>query len=67
MNDKRQGRGVFTWKDGRVYDGEWMDGKQHGKGTFIKVDNTRRVGIWENGRNIKWLEVSDPTITPKGS
>lgn len=52
MNDKREGSGVFTWKDGRVYDGDWRDGKQHGKGVFIKVDGTRRVGIWENGRNV---------------
>ena len=22
---------MFRWKDGRVYEGEWKDGKQHGK------------------------------------
>ena len=33
-NDKKQGFGVFTWPDGRMYEGEWFDGKQHGKGTY---------------------------------
>ena len=47
---------MFRWKDGRVYEGEWLDGKQHGRGTFIKIDGTRKVGIWENGRNIQWLD-----------
>ena len=50
---------MFTWRDGRVYDGQWRDGKQHGRGVFIKNEGTRRVGIWENGRNVEWLDNKD--------
>jgi hypothetical protein len=28
------GKGVFTWKDGRKYEGEYVDDKKQGKGTF---------------------------------
>ena len=56
MNDKREGKGSFFWKDGRIYDGQWKDGKQHGKGLFIKHEGQlAKVGIWENGKNIEWL------------
>ncbi len=36
MNDKKEGYGVFTFKDGRVYKGQWLNGKQHGRGTYKK-------------------------------
>jgi len=39
-----------------VYDGQWKDGKQHGKGIFYKKNGDGRKGIWEKGRNIKWLD-----------
>ena len=29
------GVGVFTWPDGRVYDGEYFDDKKQGRGVFI--------------------------------
>jgi len=32
MNDKKHGYGVYTWADGRKYEGEWVAGKQHGRG-----------------------------------
>jgi hypothetical protein len=38
LNDKKHGRGVFTWKDGRKYDGEWKEGKQNGKGRYYNAD-----------------------------
>ena len=27
VNDKREGLGKYFWRDGRVYDGQWKDGK----------------------------------------
>ena len=27
VNDKKEGIGVFIWKDGRKYAGEWKEGK----------------------------------------
>ena len=41
------GHGVFTWKDGRTYDGEYnMDKKEgfgifYGKGTYINKERTK--------------------------
>lgn len=29
----RQGKGVFTMADGHKYTGEWLQGKEEGKGT----------------------------------
>lgn len=28
------GKGVFTWKDGRKYEGEYKDDQKHGYGVF---------------------------------
>ncbi|MFN9905335.1 MAG: membrane-binding protein, partial [bacterium] len=37
-NNKMEGRGVFTWPDGRKYEGEYLDDKKEGKGTFYWPD-----------------------------
>lgn len=36
---------MFTFKDGRIYEGEWLNGKQHGRGMY-KKKNIVREGIW---------------------
>ncbi|MCB0369947.1 MAG: hypothetical protein KDD45_11055 [Bdellovibrionales bacterium] len=46
---------MFTFRDGRVYEGEWKNGKQHGRGVFRKK-NMAREGIWEDGERVKWLD-----------
>ena len=38
-NDKINGYGVYTWRDGDEYKGEWKDDKMHGDGVFT----------WKNG------------------
>ena len=30
----KNGRGICTWPDGTVYDGNWKDNKLHGVGTL---------------------------------
>lgn len=32
---RKHGYGVFTWTDGRQYKGYWINGMQHGLGTYI--------------------------------
>ncbi len=54
--DKKEGHGVYKWSDGRVYDGNWLRGKQHGNGKYLLPDHTVKLGIWENGRRARWLE-----------
>ena len=45
---------MYTWNDGRVYEGYWYGGKQHGLG--ILFDDKKlfklRHGLWENGKRI---------------
>lgn len=33
-----EGKGVFKFKDGSVYDGEYKNNKKHGYGKYIKND-----------------------------
>ena len=50
----QHGFGIFTWTDGRKYEGQWKFGKQHGEGNQYFPDGSMKSGIWENGVNIKW-------------
>lgn len=33
-----EGVGVYTWQDGRIYEGEYKDDKKHGYGLYIWAD-----------------------------
>lgn len=37
-DNKRNGKGQYTWSDGNSYDGDWVDDRKEGKGRF-KWDN----------------------------
>ena len=47
--DKKESLGTYTYPDGRVYEGNWLEGKQHGFGTFTNKAGVSRRGTWENG------------------
>lgn len=38
------GRGVFTWLDGRIYNGEYFEDKKEGYGEFSWPDGRRYTG-----------------------
>lgn len=43
---------MFTWPDGKIYEGYWQNGKQHGDGVLI--NNGKRVnGTWVDGKRQK--------------
>ena len=42
--------------DGRRYEGEWLKGKQHGKGLFTNSKGESVEGVWREGKRLK-----DPT------
>ena len=44
------GQGKFTWDDGRIYEGEYVDDKKHGHGKFIWPDGKIYDGSWADGR-----------------
>ena len=33
-----EGVGVYTWSDGRIYEGEYKDDKKHGYGIYTWAD-----------------------------
>ena len=52
----RHGQGTLTWPDGSSYEGEWVDDKQHGQGTFTGNGITVK-GTYENEICISFSEV----------
>ena len=44
------GSGVFTWSDGRRYEGEYINDLKHGNGIFTWEDGKKYNGAWENGK-----------------
>lgn len=44
-----EGHGVFTWRDGSRYDGEYRNNKKHGKGKYTSPEGKEYEGSWENG------------------
>ena len=48
-DDKRHGRGKFTYPDGRIYEGGWKDDNFDGYGTEIFHTHTYK-GHWLNGK-----------------
>ena len=43
------GTGTMTYSDGRKYEGEWKDDKQHGQGTMTYLDGSKYEGEWKDG------------------
>ena len=42
------GRGAYRWTNGNTYDGDWVEGKRHGKGTHTWASGTYD-GDWTEG------------------
>jgi len=43
----------MEYPDGKIFEGEWKNGKQNGPGKVITADGRTGEGIWENGKRIK--------------
>lgn len=48
--------GSYYWPDGKAYEGQWVNGKQHGEARFTNSKGRSKLGLWENGERIKWLD-----------
>ena len=44
------GQGMYTWRDGRKYDGSYLMDKKHGYGVYFWADGRKYEGQWENGK-----------------
>ncbi|MDX5324978.1 MAG: phospholipid carrier-dependent glycosyltransferase [Bacteroidota bacterium] len=64
----REGHGTYRWPDGRVYEGEWLNGQKSGQGTLKFPDGRIFEGLWQNdlqnGPGV--LKNSDGTIIQEG-
>lgn len=59
--DKKHGEGDYKWADGRIYRGNWYNGKQQGEGYMIFPNKTVKKGKWNEGFKIESEEVSEET------
>ena len=46
----KEGHGCFYWPDGRIYEGSWKNGKQHGEGIYTGPRGAVKKGLWKNGK-----------------
>jgi len=44
------GQGVYSWADGRKYEGDYKDDKKHGYGIYTYPDGRSYKGAWANGK-----------------
>ena len=44
------GFGVYNWKDGRQYEGEFVNDKKHGKGKYKWANGKVYDGMWKDGK-----------------
>jgi hypothetical protein len=53
------GSGIYTWHDGKRYEGSWCEGKRRGIGYFRWPDGEIYKGSWtdgkRNGIGFQWL------------
>lgn len=46
MNNLKQGKGKQYLKNGNIYEGEFFEGKWHGRGKLMFPDATVDEGVW---------------------
>ena len=44
------GHGLLVWKDGKQYEGSFVNDKRDGQGTFIWADGRKYNGEWKAGK-----------------
>ena len=49
-NNKMNGKGIFSWPDGRRYEGDYKDDKKDGYGEFEWNEGKKFKGNWKNGK-----------------
>lgn len=57
------GYGVYTWLDGRRYEGSYNTNKKHGRGTYTYSDGSKYSGEWVKGLQHGVGAIIDPDST----
>ena len=42
--------GIYTWQDGRMYEGFYKEDKKHGYGVYTWSDQKKYSGWWHQGK-----------------
>ena len=53
----RNGKGVCLYNNDYIYEGDWRNNKEHGKGTLFSGDRKRKIyeGEWERGKMVSFF------------
>jgi hypothetical protein len=46
----QQGHGIYTYSDGGVYNGDWVNGQRHGRGKCIDKNGNVLISEWHNDK-----------------
>ena len=57
VKENYNGKGKFLTQDCNIYDGDWEDGKPHGRGIMTYADGTTRNGKWVEGGYVSELVI----------
>ena len=57
--DNMDGQGTFSWTDGRIYKGGWRNNMPHGNGKMVSSSGEIKLGLWENGKRVKWFKTTE--------
>ena len=49
-NDKREGKGIFYWKNGNKYEGDYKNDKREWKGIFYWNNDDKYVGDFKTDK-----------------
>jgi hypothetical protein len=49
MLDKKHGYGMYTWGNGYIYKGSYIEDERNGDGKLMYQDEVIYEGIWVNG------------------
>lgn len=64
-DNKKQGKGTYTWANGNVYEGDFVDDEPFGRGKFVFATGDRYEGSYSkgafNGRGVSTAKNGDKT------
>ena len=50
---------MYSFPDGRTYEGGWRNGVRHGEAKVVSKDGTVKCGRFDNGKLVLWYEEGD--------
>ena len=48
--DQKSGLGVYSWRNGDTYSGQFLKDNFHGEGTLFKSSGSKYVGMWKDDK-----------------